>query len=222
MSWASEIDVNASVWLPLIFSCVGGLTSLLLRPAFARFDQRLALSGRAWERIQDHRLEAYEALLQVADSLQTTVPTGQHDSGLVETKPICLRSIDDFVLWYDQVLQQINSTHNWVDRQTSQKLLFLRDYLQNLKIAVAQTDAKDLEKFAVYTKADQIDLSIEIREAAQSFFRKIDKRDLSYRGNGKYSFAITQKRLGETKLVEWMEKNDLLWKEDQPTPEITS
>jgi len=50
-----NLPSNAQWLLPLVFSFLGGLVSLIFQPIIARLNKRLELSGRAWERVQDRR-----------------------------------------------------------------------------------------------------------------------------------------------------------------------
>lgn len=79
---------DAASWaVPLVFSFLGGVLSILFQPILSIFNNRLALSARAWERIQDKRIDAFETLLDLAKFLSITTSTGKHQDGWVETKP---------------------------------------------------------------------------------------------------------------------------------------
>ena len=208
-----ELPPNAQLLLPLAFSFLGGLFSLIFQPFIARFNKRLELSGRAWERVQDRRLDAYEALLAFAKNLKVTATTGNHKNGHIETKSVHLESKATFETLMDTFINCEAIWTDWVDQRTSQHTKYLVDYFQNLRIVVSNIDDGELEELSVRLKCDFVDLSSETIVIAHKFFSKIDRRLLKPKGNGKYRLEKTRRLLLRTELGKFMIENDLLLKD---------
>jgi len=208
-----SLPTNAQLLLPLVFSFFGGLISLLFQPIIARLNKRLELTGRAWERVQDRRLDAYEALLALAKNLKITSTTGRHENGFLETKTVHLDNKESFENVMSLFIELESIWIDWVDDRTSQHTKYLADYFQNLRIVVDQIDETDMDEIAVLLKPDFVDLASQTTRIAHDFFSKIDKRRLKIRGNGKYRLKKTIRLLSRTELSKFMVEKDLLLKD---------
>lgn len=215
---AERLGANANWVIPLFFSFLGGLASLLFQPIMARINQRLALSAKAWERIQSHRIDAYEALLALGRTMRQTQSTGRHDDGFVETLTPHLISDENFDDWLRHFHETVVICEDWVDTKTSQHIKFLADYMKNLEAAYILTPENQREELAKELKQDFIDLSTETASIAHKFFRRIDKRNLTIKGNGKYPLDMTVRKLNGTKLFGWLIRHDQLAKPGNDIP----
>jgi hypothetical protein len=210
-----KLPTNVQWLLPLVFSFIGGLVSLIFQPMISSLNKRLELSGRAWERVQDRRLDAYEALLTLSKHLKMTFTTGKHDGGLLETKTVHLETKEAFEHWMAHFIELESVWTDWVDEPTGQHAKYLVDYFQNMKIAIDQIDDNELDELAVRVKQDFVDFSVKTVRIAHDFFSRIDKRRFRIKGNGKYTRQKTHSLLAKTELIKFMIERDLLLKDDK-------
>ena len=212
---------DAASWaVPLVFSFLGGVFSILFQPILSIFNNRLALSARAWERIQDKRIDAFETLLDLAKFLSTTTSTGNHQDGWVETQPKFLSSMEDAKEGLDYVFRTCATLDDWIDQPTRQHLRYITDYFQNVSVTLAQIDEGKLLEFSLTIKPDIIDIATHTRMSAHKFYQSINKKCFSYHGNGKYPLRVTTRKLEKTKLIAWMIKHDLLAKNGMEMPQF--
>lgn len=204
--------------LPFISAFIGGISSLVFAPMLARINQRVTLSSRAWGRIQDRRIDAYEALLEVGNSLKETRPTGKYNDGHVETFWLHMETPADFLAWREWFDEKHHIWENWIDLPTSQHMKYLVDYLENLRSAMLKTPEHELPLLAANVKDDLIGLASETISVAHNYFEYIDKKNFKLRGNGKYPLRKTRKKLSQTKLMPWLLEKDQLAYNDKPRP----
>lgn len=217
--WLKEADSPYFWALPFISAFIGGISSLVFAPLLARINQRISLSSRAWERIQDRRIDAYEALLEVGNSLKETKPTGKTESGNVETFWLYMETAEELIAWREWFSQKNYAWENWIDLPTSQHMKYLVDYLENLLMAVLQTPEGDLTELAVRVKPDLILLASETISVAHRYFENIDKKNFKLRGNGKYRKSKTIAKLKKTNLIHWQVERGQLAYDWKPRPE---
>jgi hypothetical protein len=216
--WVGEANSPYFWLLPFISAFVGGVTSLIFAPLLARINQKISLSSRAWTRIQDRRIDAYEAMLEVGNSLKKTRATGKYDDGHVETFWLHMESQDEFLAWREWFDSKQYFWENWIDPPTSKHMKYLVDYLENLRAAVLHTPDDKLMSLAVQVKPDLIELASETISVAHSYFEKIDRKNFRLSGNGKYPINKTKAKLEKTKLAPWLIENGQLAYNDKPRP----
>tara|TARA_R100001369_G_C3277915_1_gene161405 strand:- start:201 stop:860 length:660 start_codon:yes stop_codon:yes gene_type:complete len=216
--WLKEANSPYFWLLPFISAFIGGISSLIFAPVLARINQQVSLSSRAWGRIQDRRIDAYEAILEVGNSLKETRPTGKYNDGHVETFWIHMETPEAFLAWREWFNEKHLVWENWVDLPTSQHMKYLVDYLENLRNAIIQTPEDKLHLLAVTVKDDLITLASETIGVAHSYFENIDKKNFKLRGNGKYPIKKTVRKLKKTKLMPWLVKNGQLAYDYKPRP----
>lgn len=163
-------------------SIVGGVSALLFQPIISKFNKRIDLSARVWERIQDKRFLSYEAILSIAKELRQTMPTRRHENGYIETFSSIMETRETFFSWHAEFSEKQIIWEDWVDQPTSQELRYLIDYMFNLKIAVAASTGEQLSELRLLVKDDILLISQDLSKAAHNFFSRIDKKDLAITG----------------------------------------
>jgi hypothetical protein len=217
--WMKEADSPYFWLLPFISAFVGGTASLIFAPLIGRINQKITLSARAWERIQDRRIDAYEAILEVGDSLKMTKPTGKYQDGHLESSWLYMESPEAYLAWREWFGDKNRIWENWIDLPTSRHMKYLVDYFENLRSAVLLTPEDKLADLAVQVKPDLISLSAETISVAHKYFEKIDRKNFQLPGNGKYPLKVTETKLRATNLTPWLIENGQLAYDHKPRPQ---
>ena len=212
------MDLGDILGAPLTQSFVGGLTAMITASFMARVSERVRLGGRAWERVQDRRFDAYEHLIHVSRSLRMTHPTGRHEEGFVETVCSVVSSEEALVSWVNDLSLIVGEIDPWIDQRVSKHIRYLTDYFTNYRIAFFKTEAELRSELAVRTKDEIVALGAETSQIAHDFFQRIDSRKFGFKGNGKYALSETEARLAKTELVAWKIEKGQMMKSGEELP----
>jgi len=199
-------------------SVIGGISALIFQPIILKFNRRVDLSARVWEKIQDKRFRSYETVLSVAKELRQTMATGRHEDGHIETFPSILKTKESFFAWHNTFSEKQIIWEDWVDQPTSEELRYIIDYMYNLRITINASTEEQLSELRLTVKEDILNISLNLSKVAHRFFSKIDRKRLGYGENGKLSLRVTNKRLSKTNLNLWMNDHNLMPKEGGLVP----
>ena len=164
---------------------------------------------RVLEIVFSKRMKAYEDLLELAKLMNTVVSTRSIDSrSIVITYSGILANRDIFDGYYGKLYDVINQSH-WFEKETSELLYYVQDYIENINILLKDSDIGKWVDVGTNVKIDIRELAGEIERHAKKFFLKdIYKMKIQIRDSYVEKDATeTSNRLKKTRLYNIYLKN---------------
>jgi hypothetical protein len=187
-----------------LFGLVGTVLGAALSMLSAWLLRRREYNLRLWETLLDKRIKAHENAIAIAMEMRMTECLGGViATGKVRRIPRVLVSKETFELWSFQLNNERSLGSTWLAIDVTRELNFLRDYIINLHLKIADIPSECYPIVGELICDDFIDLSASIEKLAVRFFKKglwrLHISDVEQWH--KYQKSETLRRLSSTRLA---------------------
>lgn len=191
---------NASAVFALLGAVGGAVLSFLSAWLITKRDYNL----RLWDKLLDRRIQAHEAIIEMAMEMRLMVGLGGADEhGEVLRAPRILISRQVFEEWFTRFTLLTQEKSTWLSTTAKRELNFAQDYLVNLHMYLGEAPDENYLKIGRIVRLDFIDISSQLEKKAFQFFQKDIRRLRLNDLNDWHKFPLekTQERLTKTNLL---------------------